>query len=267
MKMNSKTKIKQEVEKKFNLYLENTLTKIEHPLYDKIKHSIISLNRFALSNRSVTNFHDLKIIETITGIKFSSIDELSILQIYFAKQMLVDYGCISSKSILTTRQIKNKMEIELSYRGKLSWLSKNIEIAKQKEWNSRCAELIIIRDDLINDMQRIQHDDLCTYSNIQNYRRLCDFKINLNNIRIIKGYEKLVHLGWYNQLNNPYGVVKDHRLSIKFGFDNKVPFNLVGHPANCEFLTVKENNQKSDRCSLTLDQLCLEIKRIDSLLD
>lgn len=93
------------------------------------------------------------------------------------------------------------------------------------------------------------------------YRYLASFRLHPTELRYIKGFNKLVELGWYNRESNPKGVVKDHRLSIKFGHANKIDPALLAHPANCEFLTVAENAHKSCNSSLTLLELQNNIKR------
>jgi hypothetical protein len=94
---------------------------------------------------------------------------------------------------------------------------------------------------------------------IVRYRYLASFRINALNIRKVKGFHLLESLGWYDRDFNPGGVVKDHRVSIKYGFDNNVDPELIGHLANCEFLPVKANLAKSSSCSLTLKELRNEI--------
>ena len=95
---------------------------------------------------------------------------------------------------------------------------------------------------------------------IVRYRYLASFRITALNIRKVKGFHLLESLGWYDRETNPNGVVKDHRVSVKFGFDNQVDPEVIGHLANCEFLPVKANLAKSSSCSLTLKELREEIK-------
>lgn len=95
---------------------------------------------------------------------------------------------------------------------------------------------------------------------IQKYRYLASFQILPSNIRSIKGFELLEQLGWYHPQTNPGGVVKDHRLSVKFGFDNNIDPNIIGHLANCEFLRCADNTRKSSNSSVTLNELKIKIK-------
>lgn len=93
---------------------------------------------------------------------------------------------------------------------------------------------------------------------IKKYRYKCSFSITPDNITKIKGYDKLEKYGWYSK-TNPKGVVKDHRVSIKYGYDNNISPEIIGHLGNCEFLTYNENSIKSNKCSITLKELKKQI--------
>lgn len=91
------------------------------------------------------------------------------------------------------------------------------------------------------------------------YRYDCRFKIDASNISLIKGYDLLLKNGLYSEQNSS-GVVKDHRVSVKYGYDNGVPAEVIGHIKNCEFMQFKDNLKKSKGCSLTLESLLGEIE-------
>lgn len=99
-----------------------------------------------------------------------------------------------------------------------------------------------------------------TANTISQYRYKARFKNVSSNLNKIKGYGKLVKYGFYNRVSNPNGCVLDHRVSVKFGFDNNIDASIIGHLANCEFLTYNENAVKSKHCSISLDQLYKEIE-------
>lgn len=101
-----------------------------------------------------------------------------------------------------------------------------------------------------------------TDKDIISYRKLCSFDINEKNICTIKGYRLLLENGWYHPTHNPNGVVRDHRLSIHFGYKNKnkIDPNIIGHIANCEFLLNTNNCSKGSRSSMTLSELQYEIE-------
>ncbi len=95
---------------------------------------------------------------------------------------------------------------------------------------------------------------------ITQYRYLAGFEFTNNDLRKVRGYNLLCSRGFYNRETNILGVVKDHRISIKYGFENNIDPKVIGHPANCEFLYFKQNAAKSADCSITLEQLKEEIK-------
>jgi hypothetical protein len=82
----------------------------------------------------------------------------------------------------------------------------------------------------------------------------------MDNINHIRGYNLLEKFGWYNVITNPDGVVKDHRVSIKYGFENAISSSIIGHIKNCEFLQYSCNATKSSHSSITLNDLLNEIK-------
>lgn len=105
---------------------------------------------------------------------------------------------------------------------------------------------------------------LCGSSEIAKYRYKASFQISLKDLFRIKGYDLLFKYGWYNKEINPTGVVKDHRVSVKYGFDNRISPDIIGHSVNCEFLLNIDNLIKSSKCSISLEQLMKEIQVRDN---
>lgn len=87
------------------------------------------------------------------------------------------------------------------------------------------------------------------------YRYNCRFRLGFEDLSKIKGYDLLCKRGFYNNKNNILGVVKDHRVSIKFGFENNIAPDILGHPANCEFMCYSQNASKSADSSISLEEL------------
>lgn len=94
---------------------------------------------------------------------------------------------------------------------------------------------------------------------ISKYRYDARFTITPSNLETIKGYNLLLENGWYHPRNNPTGVVKDHRVSIKFGYDNNISPLIIGNIKNCEFLKCSDNLIKKDSCSISIQELILAI--------
>ena len=105
--------------------------------------------------------------------------------------------------------------------------------------------------------------ETCRVSYYKYYRKLANFDFNVYdypdefNIDIIKKY------GWYlpsNKGNNLGGVSRDHLYSVKYGFLNKVPLDIIKHPANCQIILHKDNNTKKTKCEISIDELLDRIR-------
>lgn len=94
------------------------------------------------------------------------------------------------------------------------------------------------------------------------YRECCDFNLS-GCIERILGYHLLVSLGMYDLKKNPGGVVRDHRISVLYGFKNNIDPNIISHPANCEFILHSSNARKTFRNSCSLEQLMVDIEKWD----
>lgn len=51
----------------------------------------------------------------------------------------------------------------------------------------------------------------------------------------------------------------DHKVSIKYGFENNVPFEIIGHICNLEMIPWEQNRQKDSKNSIDLEMLNLLI--------
>lgn len=125
-------------------------------------------------------------------------------------------------------------------------------IARAVKMIRKIADVLIVQAAEEQQLYIDRHD---SYSR---YRYDCRFKIDATNISLIKGYDLLLQNGLYSE-QNPNGVVKDHRVSVKYGYDNDVPAEMIGHIKNCEFLRFRDNLAKSKGCSLSLESLLEEI--------
>lgn len=91
------------------------------------------------------------------------------------------------------------------------------------------------------------------------YRDACTFKLDGIIDRIV-GFDLLQKYGMYSK-KNPNGVVRDHRISINYGFINEIDPKIISHPANCEFLQHKDNARKTFTNSITFEQLLEDIEK------
>lgn len=90
------------------------------------------------------------------------------------------------------------------------------------------------------------------------YWEQCQFDLS-NVIHKVLGFQLLEQHGMYHKVKNKGGVVRDHRISIDYGFKNKISPDIIKHPANCRFVPVYANSGKSTKCEISLQQLVEEI--------
>lgn len=73
--------------------------------------------------------------------------------------------------------------------------------------------------------------------------------------------QNLLEHGIWHPTQNRNGVVRDHIVSRKFGFDNGVFPEILRHPANCSIMLHKNNSSKGPKSGLTLYELFDKIKK------
>jgi hypothetical protein len=110
----------------------------------------------------------------------------------------------------------------------------------------------------------------CIFTRRKRYKLVCKFSIShkdypeLFNGHLIKKY------GWYQPAStnksNPDGVTWDHLYPLHLGFKNKVPVEVMKHPANAEMVPYQENirRYKDHRLMITLDELYRRIELWDN---
>ena len=111
-----------------------------------------------------------------------------------------------------------------------------------------------------NDYSIVRHNR----TEFENYRADCAFKFNLSDYPDEFDFSLIESFGWYkpkNRGNNLIGISRDHMISVRYGFDNKIPPEHLSHPANCMLLKHGENVSKGTKNSITYEEL---LKRIES---
>lgn len=101
-------------------------------------------------------------------------------------------------------------------------------------------------------------------SEYQKYRADCRFKFSLSDYPDRFDFSLIEEHGWYkasNRGDNPNGISRDHAVSIKYGWQNGIPAEVIAHPANCILLQHGDNRKKQTSCSMTIDEL---MRRIDN---
>jgi hypothetical protein len=140
-------------------------------------------------------------------------------------------------------------------------------IDKQSSTNKtskKYKELEFLIEETIANMIEEQTSSI-NKDNIYSYRKKASFNLYPDILHKIKGYDKLCKYGRFSARNKE-GMTLDHKLSIKFGYDNDIPPYILAHPANCEFLSLKDNSSKNKRCSISYHKLLHDIDVWDNQL-
>lgn len=98
------------------------------------------------------------------------------------------------------------------------------------------------------------------------YRASAAFYIPRYLLPYIEGVGLIDVIGWYHPTSNPTGASRDHILSVKFGWQNNVPINVIRHPANCRIVPDPANRQKGAKCAITLPMLMNRINAFNTRL-
>ena len=102
------------------------------------------------------------------------------------------------------------------------------------------------REYFISNGLWISDEDLPDY---EFYKRVVWKITNKQNIKTLDNINK--------RGRNSYHL--DHRYSIFEGFKNNIPAYIIGNICNLEMIEESENIRKGSKCSITLDELCLNI--------
>jgi hypothetical protein len=71
--------------------------------------------------------------------------------------------------------------------------------------------------------------------------------------------------GWYSTpgsrkgIKNLEGVSRDHIISKRYGYENKIDSSLISHPANCSLISHRENKAKGTVPAMTVEELVSRI--------
>lgn len=160
----------------------------------------------------------------------------------------------------------------ISEKVKKAWLEGKYESlsGKQKELLKECPECKIEFETRRNGQVFCSRE--CARASSRksgsksSYKHACQFKFNLGDFPNEFDFSLIQQHGWYkpaNRGNNLGGVSRDHRISIDFGYKNNIDPKIISHPANCELLLQKDNFSKKEACSISLEQLKLEIDEWD----
>ena len=99
--------------------------------------------------------------------------------------------------------------------------------------------------------------------NSQMYYSLSNFKFNLNSFKDEFDFSLIEENGWYKAKNhgdNMSGVSRDHMFSVSEGFKKLINPLLLSHPSNCKLMIHNKNQNKWNKCSISLDELLRKIE-------
>jgi len=104
--------------------------------------------------------------------------------------------------------------------------------------------------------------------NTRNYMTDYYFKFNVFHFPDLFDLDLLKQKGFYgcnghSGRNNPDGLSRDHRVSVREAIENKYEKYFIKHPINCQLIPQKENLKKYTRSSISYQQLIEEVEAYD----
>lgn len=94
-----------------------------------------------------------------------------------------------------------------------------------------------------------------TIPKFRKYQLDCKFRFNLNEYPDRFDFDLLTKCKAYHPVRNQSGLSRDHIVSVKYGFDNNIPAEIIRHPANCQLIKQTKNSEKHTNCGMTVKQL------------
>jgi len=160
----------------------------------------------------------------------------------------------------------NKKQQLWFWSRKLKASKENINKSNLQSKKEKSIDIDLFIEDLLYESLQKQDNIISfRYKNISNYRKAVTFSFTPNILPQITGYNKLCKFGWYSK-HNILGMTKDHKVSVHYGFINKISPSIIAHPANCEFMSLRENSSKNYNSSITLDTLLKDIKNFNNIM-
>ena len=102
-----------------------------------------------------------------------------------------------------------------------------------------------------------------TRTDFELYKKLANWICHMFNYSSEKEINLLHKYGIFNSKTNRKGVVRDHKLSRKTGFDKKIFPQILRHPLNCKIISNKENITKRNKNTITIKNLFKSIQNYD----
>ena len=116
-----------------------------------------------------------------------------------------------------------------------------------------------------------QFCERCIYDYYNIYRPKCEFDFDIHSLCYkFDNYDLVEKFGIYspsNKGNNLSGGSRDHMVSVKWGFENKIDPNIIKHPANCNLMLHTETNIKKTCNSISYNELLIRISNWDKIIE
>ena len=160
---------------------------------------------------------------------------------YQVRQYIYDLYCQEGLSLVDLQKIFD-----------IKWINALTQILDTLEIPRRSSKESMI----------VYHTKIGTYDNLTEkelYYRQCQFSFGFRYPQI-QGYNLIKQYGIFSPTSNIDGVSRDHIISIIYGWENKIPPEMISHPANCQIVRHIDNIRKSTRCSITVEELANRIK-------
>lgn len=148
-------------------------------------------------------------------------------------------------------------DYSLSRKNHLSPRNKeNIEGPYTKLFFNKCSHC----DKLFYNKRNIKYCEEHSILYGRNNRNKYAFTFNPFDYPDLFNLELLKEKGWYCKGGrykkwNPYGLTRDHKISVNEAIKNNYDPYYIKHPLNCELMSFEKNNKKKIKSSLTYQQL------------
>jgi hypothetical protein len=246
------------------------LDKSEISIYKKLKR----INKFNGRNSFWTKDEESKLKKLIEdGIYISEISKEMNRTKYSIEKKIKRLGLLCNNE--TYKKTKKKenfidwIKIQELYNSGKTYkdIIKDFNLTPQKIQKAQKEGNLILRDQkeayqqsIKSGKRKIKTKDI--ENNYRDYRELCSFKFNLDDFKEEFDFGIIEKYGWYKAKNNgdnPNGVSRDHKVSVKYGFENKINPEVISHPANCQLMQQFKNSKKGRKISISIDELMNDI--------
>lgn len=167
------------------------------------------------------------------------------------KRQIEKHGEELGKQRFEENQYKLKNKNTLEYyierfgdeEGRKRYLNRNLKNSISTKNNS-----IWVRDTPAYNEYRKKQEKL---GNWISYDDMTEYEIYVSNVWYITNRQDLKSLPYHDKRGHqrdPDTFGLDHIISIKYGFTHGIPYDIIGHINNLQFIPNSENSKKQDKC-------------------